>query len=269
MTTPDLDQPLRRFAPIDLAELVERAALQTRMDRKYVLPVHEVAALLSAVPADARALEIGRVRSFAYESVYFDTAELTSYRLTALRRRHRFKIRTRTYVDSAECWLEVKTEGARGTTVKHRVPHPLDHRSTVDYGREFIDGVLADTPLAGCCGAPLGPTLVTRYQRSTLLLPQNASRVTIDTDLIWNASGHRLSLPHLAVVETKTGSTPSPVDRTLWARGYRPIRISKYGTGLAALRRDLPDAPWRRTLRRHFDPPLGRNLADGATPTPC
>jgi hypothetical protein len=26
---------------------------------------------------------------------------------------------------------------------------------------------------------------------------------------------------------------------------------------LAALRRDLPHAPWQRTLRRHFDPPLG------------
>ena len=43
-----------------------------------------------------------------------------------------------------------------------------------------------------------------------------------------------------------------PVDRLLWQRGTRPARISKYATGLAALRPDLPDVPWRRTLRRHF-----------------
>ncbi|GAA4671780.1 polyphosphate polymerase domain-containing protein [Phytohabitans rumicis] len=254
MTAVELDPLLWRFAPVGLVELIERAALQTRMDRKYVLPAREVVALLAAMPADARALEIGRTRAFGYDSVYFDTAALTSYRLTALRRRHRFKVRTRTYVDSAECWLEVKTEGGRGSTVKQRIPHPLDSRSTVDHGRGFIDELLS-----GCRGETLTPTLVTRFRRSTILLPEHAARVTIDTDLTWDAGLLHLSLPHLVVVETKTGSTPSPVDRALWARGHRPIRISKYGTGLAALRRDLPHAPWRRTLRRHFDPPLGHS----------
>lgn len=115
--------------------------------------------------------------------------------------------------------------------------------------------MLADRSIAD---ATLGPTLVTRYHRSTLYLPATQSRATIDTDLILVDGRRRpLCLPELAIVETKTGSTASAVDRLLWARGHRPAAVSKYATGLAALRPDLPDGPWRRTLRRHFAASFG------------
>ena len=35
-------------------------------------------------------------------------------------------MRTRTYVDSGTCWVEVKTRGQRGATVKTRLPHEVD-----------------------------------------------------------------------------------------------------------------------------------------------
>jgi hypothetical protein len=54
------------------------------------------------------------------------------------------------------------------------------------------------------------------------------------------------------VVETKNGSVASSADRELWRRGHRPVAISKYATGLAALHADLPAAPWKRVLRQHF-----------------
>ena len=60
-----------------------------------------------------------------------------------------------------------------------------------------------------------------------------------------------MALPRLAIVETKTGATPSSTDRLLWRHGHRPVRISKYGTGLAVLHPDLPATPWRRVLDRH------------------
>ena len=85
-------------------------------------------------------------------------------------------------------------------------------------------------------------------------VPATSSRVTIDTDLIWQDGARELHLPDLAIIETKTGSTASCVDRLLWAQGQRPGRVSKYATGLAALRPDLPATPWRRTLQRHFSP---------------
>ncbi|BCY07427.1 polyphosphate polymerase domain-containing protein [Actinoplanes sp. L3-i22] len=233
---------------IALPELLEKAALQTRVDRKYVLSLDAALALLPGLDPATRVLEIDGNRTFRYRSVYFDTPDLVSFRLAAQRRRRRFKIRTRTYVDSGQCWLEVKTEGSRGGTVKSRLPYQLADQDTVDPGRWFVASVLGERAVAG-----LAPTLVTHYRRTTFYQPVGDSRATLDTDLSWTgADGAELRVPHLAVIETKTGAAASPVDRLLWAHGHRPARISKYATGLAALRPELPSAPWRRTLRRHL-----------------
>lgn len=253
MTTTAFVPALRRMAPVGLAELVERAALQTRVDRKYVVPAEALPHLLEQLAPHARVLDIDGERTFRYESVYFDTPRLVSYHSAAYRRRRRFKVRTRTYLDTAECWLEVKISGARGSITKHRLAyHPRD-RDTVHPGRHFVEEALARESIAAAeADDSLEPVLVTEYRRTTLLLPESASRVTIDTALSWRHHDDTLRLSGLAVIETKTASAASPVDRMLWQRGVRPARISKYATGLAALRLDLPDAPWRRTLRRHF-----------------
>ncbi|MDG4798016.1 polyphosphate polymerase domain-containing protein [Micromonospora sp. WMMD1082] len=243
---------LARMATIGLTELIDRAALQTRVDRKYVVPLDVLPHLLDQLTPYARVLDIDGERSFRYESVYFDTPWLASYHCAAYRRRRRFKVRTRTYLDSAQCWLEVKISGARGSITKHRLPYDPGDRGTVHPGRDFVDEALVREAVCPPAGSILDPVLITTYRRATLLLPATASRVTIDTGLAWQDGNRSLHLPDLAVVETKTSSAASPADRMLWQRGLRPARISKYATGLAALRPDLPDSPWRRTLRRHF-----------------
>ncbi|WP_255951621.1 polyphosphate polymerase domain-containing protein [Streptomyces odontomachi] len=244
--------PVHDLAPISLDELVSLAPLQTRVDRKYVLPLDAVRTLLTRLPHDTRVLEIDGARDFAYRSLYFDTPDLVSYLLTARRRRRRFKIRTRVYEQSGDCWLEVKTQGGRGSTVKTRLPYDLRDQRTLAPARSFVDATLAEQGIGGSERYVFAPTLTTRYHRTTLHLPDTNSRVTIDTGLLWDDGERRLSLSGLAVVETKTGSTASYADRLLWRSQYRPCRISKYATGLAALRPHLPATPWRRTLRRDF-----------------
>jgi hypothetical protein len=257
------------LAPVTLDELNDAAALQTRRDRKYVLTPDELDDLLAALPP-ARVLEIDGARSFAYDSTYFDTPDLDAYRLAATRRRRRFKVRTRTYVDTGSCFVEVKTRGGRGTTIKERQPH--DDADHLGIARTFVSARLAD---AGAPPVPmLTPTLRSRYHRTTLLLDD--ARVTLDTGLVWDllapdgacpdgaapdAGPHTgpivrrsAALGDRVVVETKTaaGSGPSSVDRLFWRAGHRPDRISKYATGLAVLLPDLPDAPWRRLVRRRL-----------------
>ncbi|QOC95320.1 VTC domain-containing protein [Micromonospora craniellae] len=252
------------MTPVGLADVLGQAALQTRVDRKYVVPVHQLPDLLGQLAAYAQVLEIDGERSFRYESVYFDTPLLASYHCAAYRRRRRFKVRTRTYLDSAQCWLEVKISGARGSITKHRLPYHPQDRATVRPGRAFVDEALVREAVAPASGSTLAPVLVTGYRRTTLLLPATASRVTVDTALTWQDGDLVLRLPDLAVVETKTGSAATHADRLLWRAGLRPVRISKYATGLAALRPDLPDSPWRRTLRRHFQ---GGTAPVGTAPT--
>lgn len=270
MSAPAVASTVRVLPPIGLEELVERAGLLLRVDRKYVVPVGQVEALVGQVAPGARVLEIAGGRQFLYDSVYFDTPDLLAYRLAAHRRRRRFKVRTRAYVDSAECWLEVKTRGRRGETVKNRVPYALSDHGDVAPGYAFVADVLAAEQLAHPGELTLGPVLTTRYVRTTLFLPASTSRVTIDTSLSWQGRGPTpLHLPGYAVVETKTGSVPSEVDRVLWSRGHRPVSISKYATGLAALHPGLPANRWQRTLRAHFvdgGSPHGRHAAGALGP---
>ncbi|WP_328476687.1 polyphosphate polymerase domain-containing protein [Actinoplanes sp. NBC_00393] len=238
----------RTFAPIALDDLVGEAALLTRLDRKYLIPATELPGVLDLMPAGVRMLEIEGRRGFAYRSVYFDTAGLDAYLAAAHRRRRRFKVRIRTYLDSGLEFLEIKTRGSRGLTIKERIAYA---GNGTDLGAECQD-VLAGAGIPADAHE-FRPVLATHYRRSTLYVPSTGSRVTVDTDLAWMLpDGSTVRMPHSVIVETKTARAASDVDRLLWSLGHRPCSISKYATGLAALRPDLPANRWHPVLRRHF-----------------
>lgn len=255
VTAPVLAHALRAHAPVSLDELVAEAAMMTRVDRKYLVPTDRLPEVLDGT-ARARVLTVDGRRTFGYRSDYLDTCDLASFHAAGRGRRRRWKIRGRTYLDSGSTWLEVKTRGPRGTTVKARLPHPPVTAGLTAEGAAFVATALTEADIA-LDPADLHPVLVTSYRRSTLLLPdegRGAARATIDTDLAWASPGghERLGRGALAVVETKGGAAPSTLDRTLWRLGHRPARMSKYGTGLSALHGELPDLKWHRTLRRHL-----------------
>ncbi|MEW2401592.1 polyphosphate polymerase domain-containing protein [Streptomyces sp. NPDC046862] len=243
---------LGALRPIGLGELVERAELLTRLDRKYMLPVTDLPLLLGGIDEDVRVLEVDGQRRFAYRSLYFDTPEMDGYLGAARRRRRRFKLRIRTYLDSGGRFLEVKTRGPRGTTVKQRVPYDGDPWRLDDEARAYADHALGE---AGIHARHLRfvPALTTLYRRTTLFLPRSGSRLTIDTGLTWALpDGTVLRTPERAIVETKAGRAGCGADRLLWSLKHRPCPVSKYGTGLAALRPELPANRWLPVLRRHF-----------------
>jgi hypothetical protein len=231
---------------IGLDELVETAALLTRVDRKYVLSEEQAAHVVSLLPRSSRVLEIGDLRAFGYESVYLDTDSLTSYLGAAYRRRRRFKVRNRTYLDSGDEFLEVKTRATRGLTVKDRVPRTA---VGLNDNHEFVTETLARHGVGDFANVTLTPSLTGQYNRTTMLLPSGA-RATVDTDLRWTDGTSTRSADAMVVVETKTAGRACEFDRTLWRLGHRPAKISKYGTGLALLRPDLPRGPWNPVLRR-------------------
>lgn len=236
---------------VTLTELTERAALLTRVDRKYVVPVAAADALLrrlATMPGGARVLDVDGRRAFAYRSVYLDTPDLLTYRQAAHRRPRRFKVRTRSYLDTQEHWYEVKVRDRRGRTVKERLPRcaedPVDD-ATVSFTR---DTLARHHLLPG--ELDLHPVLVTTYRRVTVWLPGCGTRLTIDTLLEGHGPTGTALLPSRAVVETKTGGAPSVADRLLWTAGHRPVLISKYATAMAALDARLPANRWTPVLRR-------------------
>lgn len=252
MTTSSL--PLDRFAPVTLDELVTDSALLTRVDRKYLVPQATLAGILDSLDEGTRVLDIDGARTFAYESVYFDTPDLLSFRMAAQPRRRRFKLRTRSYLDVGSSYLEIKTRGARGTTVKERSEYDLERRNVLtENAREDVAEAFRAIGVGKDRVEELDATLTTRYLRATLLAADGGARATVDTELRWDgAQGTGFSLPSLAIVETKSPAAASAVDRLLWRAGHRPTTVSKYATGLAALHADLPRNRWARVLRGPF-----------------
>ena len=239
-----------RLPATDLEQVMKVADLQTRIDRKYLLPAADFTTLLDAMGGELLVLQIDDRRLFDYESVYFDTPGRLAYHQHAHGRRNRFKVRTRTYLDSAQSVLEVKTEGGRGQTIKDRHPYQVaDRRLLTPRGRAIVADALRSRRLA----EDLERTLTTGYQRATLLHPATGSRITCDVDLTFGDRQHTSRGPdHLILIESKTAGAAAPVDARLWRMGHRPVTISKYCAGLALLHPYLPANRWNRTLRRHF-----------------
>ena len=242
---------LDRLPTVSLDELNDVAQLLTRTDRKYVVPAGELDAVVTGLyptgRAGLRVLEVDGRRSSRYESTYLDTVDLDSWTGAATRRRHRWKVRSRVYADTGERWLEVKTRGLRGTTVKERLPH--DGPDVSGHADAWVRDRLGAARVHDVDPSGLVATLHTSYRRTTLLLPGGAGRATIDRDLRW-VSGHGTAeVGDVLVVETKSG-TPRPAR---WTGG-----CGSSATGRSGSRSTAPG--WR------CSPPTSPATAGTASP---
>ncbi len=237
--------------PVGLDEVVAAAALLSRVDAKYLLPLSVFGRLLDELGGRYAVLEIAGRRDFRYESVYFDTDDYALFRHHLQGRRRRFKVRTRSYLDSGETMFEVKLKGARGETVKRRIGHPYEDRDrlTPD-ARRFLDDEVAGA--YGAAAPALRARVTTTYRRATLVDVAGGARLTCDVDLSCT-DGRRSTRSHgHVVVESKSADGRGLADIALRDLGVRPVRISKYCVGVALLNPHLPDAPWHRTLGRYY-----------------
>lgn len=260
---------LETLPPIDLPTLEAGAPLLTRVDRKYIVSIATFERLVAALGelGEWRALSIDGSRVFGYQSTYFDTPDLATYRAHLQRRRHRCKVRVRWYVDSGDCMLEVKRKGARGLTVKERQRHDRDRRDDLGLaGRAFVQRAVPSDGRLDV--AALSPVLVTDNRRATLASLSGQARVTVDTDLVCGWGDRRTALlPGYVVLESKGAGRATAVDRLLRTYGERPQEISKYCVGVASLGLDVPSNPWRRTLRTFFDTSPGPSAPSVPVPS--
>jgi hypothetical protein len=256
MTT-DLLRQVEGFEPVSLPELEERAGLQMRVDRKYIVDYATLERLFYLLGTDYLALEIDDERLQEYDSVYFDTPDLMGYRHHLQGRRKRFKCRTRLYGTSV-CFFDLKLKGRRGETVKSRLPlSPVNHGSLTSQASAFLKrGLLEEYGVAAPAG--LAPTLRTSFKRLTLIHGRRQERLTLDFGLSLGLVGEdersHMRSDHV-LIETKSAAKLGRVDRLLPRLGARPATMcSKYSLGVAAAQPDLPTNPYRPLLRRHFDP---------------
>ena len=235
-----------------LAEVTGLASLQERVERRYMVPVNRVAELVDRLATRYVALDIDGLRSFAYQSVYFDTPDLLTYRQHLQGRRRRFKVRTRAYLDSADCMFEVKFKGLRDQTVKAQLPYVLADRTRITARAQAF---LVDL-LNSAYGQPaplLARRVTTSYRRTTLVDLERSVRVTCDVDFTCTGGGRRAVGPPLFVlVETKGITAHNDADVALRSLGLHPVQMSKYCIAVALLYPSVRSNRWHRTLHRYF-----------------
>jgi len=238
------------LAPIGLPEVLAAAELQTRIDHKYIIDRSLFDRMVVEGCARFRCLTIDDRTVARYQSVYFDTAELDFFHQHLHGRRRRAKVRTRTYLDSGDSMLEVKTVGQRSLTIKDRLAwNDTAARWLGAGGDAFVASVLGTDHYRGL----IAPSMENYYRRATLVDESAASRVTCDFDLVFQSErAERTVLDGRVLIETKSATGRCPTDRWLLAHGARPMSMSKYCIGIALLYPEVRANRWHRTLRRHF-----------------
>lgn len=248
-----LGQDLGGRAPVGLDEVLETAARMTRVDRKYLVDRTVAATFLGSLPDSFRLLTIAGRQTTSYSSVYFDTAHLDACRDHVQRRRRRWKVRSRLYVEDRLCRFEVKTRDGRGMTEKTVIDSdPGRHGWLGPAEAAFAAGVLADRGLAIDVGT-LVPTVHVDYERLTLADTVAGLRVTLDLGVESSLGAGRVWVdPGWVLVETKGGMRPSLADTLLGSLGVRARSFSKYASAASLLRDDIPDNDVRRLRGRQL-----------------
>lgn len=243
--------------PISLDQVLSAAALQTRVDRKFLLTPEQFRAFAGHLGNVLHVMEIDGQRIFRYASTYFDSHDFEQYRAHRQGRRKRFKVRSRTYVDTGLSMFEVKTKGLRGETVKHRMKQPVNAAQHLNAEADaFLADVLAQE--YGQQVPDLQPVLDSSYRRATFVDPIAGERVTADVELFYTDGQTRIHGPEMIVVETKTSNGRGVCDLALAELGLREVSMSKYCLGVAMLNPQFPANRWSRLLRDHFTGAMSR-----------
>lgn len=230
-----------------------------RIDNKYVIRRQHLQELLAAAAGQFDVLEIGGARCFTYETRYFDSPEFQSYCDHLRGRRKRTKVRTRRYIHSGECFLEVKLKDRRGTTIKARAAHDPKAFSRLGDADEAFVNAAHERVYGTALGYVLRPSLDVSYTRMTFVARQGGERFTLDGCISFLAGDQEVTVPKdVFIVETKSANGNSLSDKILRRLHLHPTQhCSKYCVGLSALHPDLRSNTFRPAYRRLLGIPVG------------
>lgn len=248
---------LDRFDPITL-ERMDSIRLMNRIDTKYVTDI----LLLREILEDAQrqgylVFESDGERIQAYDSIYFDTSDLRMFREHRRGKLVRQKIRTRVYLGSGLCFLEVKKKNNHSRTRKKRVGVPPD-----DF-QDFRKDPEACLWLAShSCyqSGEIFPSVETMFNRITLVNNNLTERLTIDISVTFKnlRTSSEASLGTAAIIEIKQdGRLGSKMKDILLKHRVKPMRVSKYCLGVALT--DPKVLPGRFKSKIRFIDKLNKN----------
>ena len=227
------DEALERIPPITLGEM-DSVKLLNRIDTKYLTDEDTLLAVLEDAARNGyRALEAQGAKVSPYDSVYFDTDGMQMYLDHHNERLTRQKVRTRSYVNSGDAFLEIKRKNNKGRTSKKRTSIPLSELG------DFRGDPRAEEYLAShsaFTSDKIAPSVETSFKRITLVNESKTERLTIDTCLYFKnlRTLREASLRDAVIIELKQdGREASRMKGILLDHRVKPLRISKYCLAVA------------------------------------
>ena len=229
INAPNILNSLVDFSPIYLEDL-SSARLMNRVDTKFIFHISRLEVILSALVDDYAVLEVDGNRISKYESRYLDGVKFPFYRAHHNGKDHRFKVRYRKYVDTDTVFLEVK-EKRKGRTVKKRMSVDEINKNFTGEEQSFLASFLDHVDLHA--------TMNNSYDRIALVNEKGSERVTLDLNLNYHWNGENKKFANLVIAELKQDriNRHTAFYQLMRAKHIRPLRISKYCTGLAVLRK--------------------------------
>ena len=229
-----------------------------RIDTKYVTDI----LLLREILEDAQrqgslVFESDGERIQAYDSIYFDTSDLRMFREHRRGKLVRQKIRTRVYLGSGLCFLEVKKKNNHSRIRKKRVGVPPDDFQ--DF-REDPEACLWLASHSCYQSGEIFPSVETMFNRITLVNKNLTERLTIDISVTFKnlRTSSEASLGTAAIIEIKQdGRLGSKMKDILLKHRVKPMRVSKYCLGVALT--DPKVLPGRFKSKIRFIDKLNKN----------
>ena len=249
---------IKTYDPITLDEM-SGIKLMNRTDTKFVTTVDRLRLLLTIAHDDYRAQDIDGRRIANYYTAYFDTPDNNMYIVHQNGHAGRQKLRIRSYVDSGQNFLEVKTKNNHGRTKKKRVDMVGFDPKHPDHGIRFMrqDEQFRSYDAFLSKHLRYDPTILTEhlenhFRRITLVNKAKTERVTIDTDLCFHniKTDRNVDLTGLVIIEVKRdGLQPSPILGMLRELRIKSSGFSKYCMGSALTNPSLKRNNFKERLR--------------------
>lgn len=235
--TNKLKDILLTFDSISLDEM-DAVSLMKRTDTKFVFSRDTLPFVLSGLSDNYSLLYVNSAYSNKYNTLYYDTPDLKFFSEHQNGKLNRYKVRSRKYVESDTCFLEIKFKNNKGKTIKTRVKKDRIEEVLSPSALDFI------TQKAPSIGKNLQAEQWNSFSRLTLVGKNILERVTIDLGLEFKNKKGTVMANNIVVAEIKQEkyNVASPFIQALRHNKIQPMRFSKYCIGTVLLHESQDDA---------------------------
>jgi hypothetical protein len=206
-------------------------SLMNRFDFKFILTSEEASYLLNNLCNEYDVISNNEQLVRGYETRYFDTKQRDSFYLHHKGKLPRYKIRTRTYLDTNDQFVELKYKNNKDKTEKFRINVTnsndlLIQSNVVTFLNEHNINHLDI----------LEEALLVSYNRISLIHKNINERVTFDFGITFANVKKKTLSNDMVIVEVKQETKfKSPVILLLKSMNKRSVSISKYCYGLLSI----------------------------------